>query len=573
VASEVQNISTHTTRVSEQQLIFLSTSFLSGPVVPEEQTIMCDATGGSFRLSFNGYITNSIPYNADIATITSALQQLAIINSVTVAFVNGAAQACTPQSATPGAAFRVTFTSVVGLSGNLPLMTSTTNSLQGLRRVSVNETTRGMAGIGGTFRLSYRGSMTTDISVFALASDIATALWNLDTLPFGGVNVTEYTAALINQQGRLWGVTFTDPELGGNLESLQVVEAFNAVTGSDVSLTVYADGARLPVSASTSAPASAMGNEVSGAFYLTLDGYTVGPIDFNVADTVLKTQLESLPNVGTVTVARLGPSVLQEYSWLVTFASTPGYFPPGTGNINQLVASYSNSLGGNSSVAVSTVVDGSAPLSGFFSLTVGNGSTFETTASIPADASSSELESYLNALNSIGSVSVARTVQGSGYSWLVTFDGCKVVNGSDVCNEGPVPLLTFDSSQLQCASSPLSVTNVINGVGPGTACPGGLCVGFLTDLSGSLPFTYVLNGLTTGVPYFVRVSAHNSEGYGYPALTQPEFLITTYNPPGAPAPVRLVSSTISTITVSWDFPSDNGGASVVGFELWMDGAS
>jgi len=31
-----------------------------------------------------------------------------------------------------------------------------------------------------------------------------------------------------------------------------------------------------------------------------------------------------------------------------------------------------------------------------------------------------------------------------------------------------------------------------------------------------------------------------------------------------------VSSTASSITVGWDYPRINGGATVMGFELWMD---
>ena len=572
VVNAVQNITTYTAWIPAVQLVQIYTSFLSSDTPqPEVQEVMCDAIGGSFRLTFNGYVTASIPYNADTTTIANALQQLQIINTVIVSFSNGSTQACLPQADYPGTSFIVNFTSVVGLSGDLPLLSGTTNSLQGLRRIVVTELVRGEAGLGGTFRLSYRGEMTTDISVFALPSDIATALGDLDTLPLGGLIVNDYRTDLTNPQGRLWGITFAAFELGGTVEALQVVTAFNEVTGSDARVLIYADGASLPVNESTSAPASVAGNQVSGSFSLTLDGYTVGPIAFDVADTVLATQLESLPNVGVVSVQRLGPTVLQEYTWLVTFLSMPGYFPPGTGTVDLLQATYYGTLGGNSSeVVVTSISAGSEPLSGTFTLTYTNGTYSETTVDIPADASADELAYYLNSLNVIGAVSVTRLVLGNGYSWFITFDGCKVVNGTDVCNEGIVPLLSFNSSLLSCAASPMSVLSVLEGVGPGTNCVSGSCSGFLTDLSGAPPYTYILNGLTTGIPYFVRVLAHNSLGYGLPAITQPESVITTYNPPGPPPPVQLVSSTISTITVSWQLPHDNGGAPIVGYELWMD---
>jgi hypothetical protein len=392
-------------------------------------------------------------------------------------------------------------------------------------------------------------------------------------LPFGGIVVNDYSLTrLVNPgAGRLWAVTFVDSSLGGRLEAMQVPSNYNQLTGSDVSIAVLSGGEAVPASKVTTNTTSVAGNEVGGSFYLSLDGYSVGPIDYNVADTVMKTQLEQLPNVGVVSVQRIGPTVLKEYSWLVTFVSTPGYFPPGSGNVDTLVATYASTLVGNSStVVVTTVVDGSLPLSGTFTLTMSNGTFFETTTDIPADASDSELEAHLNSLNSVGTVSVTRSVLGNGYSWLVTFDGCKVLNGTDVCNEGPVPLLQYNSSLVQCAAAPMSVINVITGSGPGNDCPQGNCVGLLTDLSGAQPFTYVLSSLNTGVPYYVRVAAHSAQGYGLPAISEPEFFITTYNPPGPPLPVRLLSSTISSITVAWDLPPVNGGAAVVGYELWMD---
>lgn len=422
IVNEVQNITTETAIVQESQLVYIKTSFLpTDSAVAEVQSVMCDAIGGSFRLSLNGYQTNSIPFDATAATIKTALQELEVIDTVTVAFSGGATQACFPQASIPGAAFLVTFTSVVGIAGGVPLLGGTTNSLQGLRRITSSRITPGLAGLGGNFRLSYRGATTEAIDIAtATAALITTRLVELDTLSVGGVVVTDYSPTLVNTQGRLWGVTFTDPALGGDVEALVVPDSYNLLTGSGVSVRVLTDGAALALNESTTAPASVRGNEVSGTFYLSLRGYSVGPIDFNVADTVLKTQLESLPNVGVVAVSRAGPTVLKEYVWTITFLSTPGYFPPGAGDIAQLTAT--SSLGGtNSTVRVSTVTDGSAPLSGSFSLAMTNGSSLQTTTNIPADSSASELETYLNQLSSVGGVSVSRSVLGNGYSWYVRY--------------------------------------------------------------------------------------------------------------------------------------------------------
>jgi hypothetical protein len=204
----------------------------------------------------------------------------------------------------------------------------------------------------------------------------------------------------------------------------------------------------------------------------------------------------------------------------------------------------------------------------------------QTTGPIPADASASEMQDALNALVNIGTVTVSRSDVSTGYEWLVTYDGCKVVSGVDICTEGPLNLLVvnaYPNSAVTCvgptaSAQPLSISRVTAGSGP-AVCSTGLCVDYVTDLSGSAPYSYLLSQLSAGVPYYVQVSAHNREGFGYPAITDPEFQVPTFNPPGAPPPVRMVSSDVTPvpqITLAWDPPRENGGADVAGYELWMD---
>lgn len=57
--------------------------------------------------------------------------------------------------------------------------------------------------------------------------------------------------------------------------------------------------------------------------------------------------------------------------------------------------------------------------------------------------------------------------------------------------------------------------------------------------------------------------------YGYAALSDPESQVPSNVQPGAPAAVRLVASTESSITVEWDHPTVDGGAEIAGYELWM----
>lgn len=75
--------------------------------------------------------------------------------------------------------------------------------------------------------------------------------------------------------------------------------------------------------------------------------------------------------------------------------------------------------------------------------------------------------------------------------------------------------------------------------------------------------------MEAGTAIYARVSAHTIMSYGYPALSDPEFETPSNVQPGAPAPVRLVETSDSSIAVQWDHPTVDGGANIAGYELWM----
>ena len=80
-------------------------------------------------------------------------------------------------------------------------------------------------------------------------------------------------------------------------------------------------------------------------------------------------------------------------------------------------------------------------------------------------------------------------------------------------------------------------------------------------LAGGAPFTYTITGLTMGQSYFVRVKAHNSQGYGTgktstPASEYPRQL------PTAPQNVVLSVTSDSKLTVSYATPANQGGDTV-----------
>ena len=166
----------------------------------------------------------------------------------------------------------------------------------------------GSAALGGTFRLSFRGAITNDIAVTngaIAATDVQNALNALPTVPGPsnvGVTVAEdFTINSAVPNGHLFRVTFTIPELQGNVQAIEVVPSYNLLTGSDAAVTVMTDGLETPQQRGFGLP-SVRGNEVSGQFAVTYRGWTTAPIDFDASTTQVHTHAPSLHHLRVVRV-------------------------------------------------------------------------------------------------------------------------------------------------------------------------------------------------------------------------------------------------------------------------------
>ena len=576
VKKEIQVVQTNTSRISAVQLVYISSNY-SGVSSLAVQGVTCDASGGSFRLSFNGYTTSTIAYNANAAAIQKALQALETLTAVTVTFINPIYPYACINQYNLGGGFTVRFDRVVNMAGNVPRITAVTNNLLGMRYVSIHSVNAGEAPVGGTYRLSFRGSVSTAIDPSSLSS-ISTAILDMDTINPAYVSVSQVAVPPSGSAGYMYAVTFSSSTYG-DVEALEVVEYSNLLTGTNIAIAVFADGLETLADRGGYDVPSTRGNEVSGTFVLDYRGYQTDPIDSDASNTQVQIRLEALPNIGTVRVTRTGPSPQKEYVWSVTFLSMPGSFPDGTGDIAVLRtvgANNSTLLGNQSLVNIVQLSQSSKSLGGSFSLTYLTGYNItETAGGIPSDASADDVAFRLNQLQTLGSVSVTRTTREYGYQWLITFDGCKMNNnGSSVCNEGRVALLAAKADYLMAMCSPypvMDVTNVIIGSGPDESCfNNSMCVGIVPAIPDTQSYSYYLSNLATGIPYYARVLAYNSLGFGYPSLPLPAYAVPSYNPPGAPPPVRLVSSTATTIEVEWSYPRENGGADVMGFQLFVE---
>jgi hypothetical protein len=225
--------------------------------------------------------------------------------------------------------------------------------------------------------------------------------------------------------------------------------------------------------------------------------------------------------------------------------SNPGAFPPAAGPVpalSQDPTGLTQTLPAApaASVNVASVLPGAAGLGGTFQLQFGG----ITTGAIANNAKPSAVQAALVAAGVAGVEVTAGTTGGTtAHSWSVTFAHCSTgaIAGSDICNDGNVANLVVLSGGLTgCSPRTPAVIETV----PGSAG----AVVLVSDLTGGTPYSADLTGLAAGVPVYVRVSAHTQQSYGYRALPSPLMATPSSVKPGQMEPVRLQSSTASTIS-------------------------
>ena len=646
--AEVQTVTTSASDTDEVQNIRVTGSTTA--TVVEVQKLACYATAGSFTLAFNGATTAPIAYSATATQLKAALELISTVSTVAItpaeATVCSSAQSdatykITLQSITKAAGVAVTqtsgsgvgvlktalggdstvveitvtsgtfdtaadliidtdvtvvlanlaltstplsisFTSVPNMAGDLPLMTSDVSSLGGLKLATVTEVTQGTAPIGGEFTLSYEGYTTGAIPTGSSGTFVTNALNGLASIGAGGVTVVPTLAT----NDDLYAVTFATALVGGNAPAL--VADITSMTGNDAKVTVCTDGS----SVAPCVGSSVQGNAIGGTFTLTMLGHTTTPINHKAADSEMKAALEALPNVGTVAVTRTGPSAEGGFVWTISFTSNPGYFPLGSGDMPELTVTTAGTLTGTgAAAAIATTVTGAAPLTGTFTLAL----DASITASLAKDISAASMELALEGLPTVGDVDVTRKTNVDGYTWSVTFAGCRrhVTNASlipqaatnpnvtaDICNDGNVNTIATVGT-LSTGATIASSQLVAGNGGAGYAGYGSYD---LIDLSGPSPFSHTVTGLVEGAKYYFKVKAHtqcmdtlgasNACGFGRSTLSSPLFSSPAYLHPGTPLRPTLVKSVslgnVHSIDVAWKHPPTTGGSHITGYELWMD---
>ena len=112
----------------------------------EQQQITCKAGAGTFTLSFRGKTTVEIDYNADVTTVTSALENLPTLGKGHVTVLMSGSQACT-ESVSSSTSFTVEFLQEFG---SLPLLVTDSSKLSMLNAISGNVVLTAAKQIDGT---------------------------------------------------------------------------------------------------------------------------------------------------------------------------------------------------------------------------------------------------------------------------------------------------------------------------------------------------------------------------------------------------------------------------------------
>jgi len=266
-----------------------------------------------------------------------------------------------------------------------------------------------------------------------------------------------------------------------------------------------------------------------------------------------------------VTVSRTGPNSLNQFIWRITFLDDP---PSDDYDFSVSLKSSSITTSNSSSsgnVTVSQLVDGSSYVNctGTFVVPSTVGSMITSTSS-GGLVKGQEYYARVMAINSMG-YSLPQTA--------ISPQKPQVVPGAPTS----VTLQVSSSTELEVSfNAPTD-----NGGDSITAYKVEYSIysnfsnaqeSLVTNLAGGAPFYKTLSGLTTGVYYYVRVSAMNSQGFGATQLSTPSKL----NPrttPSAPTNVYFGITSNTMITVQFNSPASDGGDTVQSYYVEWDTSS
>jgi hypothetical protein len=401
-------------------------------------------TGGSFTLSFSGQTSGAIAFNATATQVQSALQSVATIGPGGLTCSGGPL---------PGTPVQIVFAGPLACRAQ-PLITVGANNLTGgaSPAPSIMQTTAGAlvsdkqtisvtgTPTAGTFQLAFGGQTSAPVPFNATAAQIQAALVGLSNVGPSGVVCTGGALPGTNVT-----VTFPGPLAVGAQPVIAASGSTLTGAGSPtVKLTHTTTGA---VGAAVET-LSVSGTPTGGGFVLSFGGQNTGSIPFNATAAQVQTALTALGSIGPGGVVCAG-GALPGTAVTITFAGALASGP------QPLIAVSANTLTGGTTPAPSVVMTtpgvatadvqtlslAGGPTAGSFTLTF----TGQTTAAIPWNATSAQVQAALSDLLAVGA-------------------------GNVICSGGPLPgnvTITF-AGQLAPGLQPVIIGSATGLVGPGS---------------------------------------------------------------------------------------------------------
>lgn len=359
----------------------------------------------------------------------------------------------------------------------------------------------------------------------------------------GGEGITEYIVE--------WDQAATfDSGSDGSAKGSQLIDASDRSSVADV------QAVRLSID---------HGLYVSGSFVLQFDGQRTGSIPFDASATEVETALESLCTIGDVSVSRdLGPAN-GGHNWLVTIVSAAAGEEAGDEKVSttsnlQAVRSHKLQADGENLLACSDATrEGcwSNPDRTSFGVETRReiqrricrpGSDFmlsymgETTGNLSTVANATEIEESLEALYTVGDVTVTGSCNAAGSSYIyVTFEN----DGGDL-----PPLSSSEEGEFE---------EVVRGSAQ--------------VVIGRKPFSYTVGSISAVGPWTVRISAYNRIGFGdfvAAAYDSSDIILPGVRAPGIPTSVAVQVASAHSAWVYWNAPDSDGGNSVTDYIVEWD---
>ncbi|MHC4402396.1 MAG: hypothetical protein ACYTG0_22245, partial [Planctomycetota bacterium] len=307
---------------------------------------------------------------------------------------------------------------------------------------------------GGTFRLTFDGERTVELSAFAQGDDVEQALEALPKLDPDDVKVT-------GSSGGPWFVEFTGDRARATQPLIEALPADSELNGG-VEATVTDDPAEDPNAQQSRAkkititrPKPLSGQLLGGTFTLTFSQLGSSDTTVALAHDASGAAIESaLADLDTIDPDEVVVSGQAGGPWTVELTGLPasgGSLTAQAAGLTGGVALNVSETDGSGVNEIQRISTGGATY-GTFRLTFDNGTIARTTADLPYDATAGEIFTALESLTSVGSGNVEVTGPAAG-PWDVEF-----VANLAAADQLPIQL---DDSNLEGAVSTGSTTTIV----------------------------------------------------------------------------------------------------------------